>query len=54
MIRIMYYAEKFGYVGDEYYNKSDESVMMKTVAIACMQSAIALNEPVSFKVVEIT
>ena len=52
MIRIMYYGETFGYCGDEFYSKEDESVMMKTVAINCKQASVSLGEPVMFKVVD--
>lgn len=53
MKKVIYMADRFGFVGSECYNANDENVMMKCITINALQAGIMIGESVSFRIIDI-
>jgi len=53
MLRVNYYAEKYGFVGWECFSSRDENVMMDCIKIAQTQMSKTLDEQVNFQIIKL-
>ena len=53
MLRVNYYADKFGFVGWECYSSKDNSIMLDCIKITQSQMGKMIGEQINFQVIQL-